>query len=66
MSTPQERPHEPPSVIAFDVNETLLDLRALDDVFARPGMPLSPIGPRPDIVGADLDAIADRIVQATP
>ncbi|MEU8380127.1 haloacid dehalogenase type II [Streptosporangium sp. NPDC048865] len=29
---------------------------------ARPGMVLSPIGPRPDIVGADLDAVADRII----
>ncbi|GAA3419862.1 haloacid dehalogenase type II [Streptosporangium vulgare] len=28
---------------------------------ARPGMVLSPIGPRPDIVGADLDAVVDRI-----
>ncbi|WP_440104721.1 hypothetical protein [Streptosporangium sp. H16] len=26
---------------------------------ARPGMVLSPIGPRPDIVGADLDAVVD-------
>jgi 2-haloacid dehalogenase len=29
---------------------------------ARPGMVLSPIGPRPDIVGADLDAVVDQIV----
>jgi 2-haloacid dehalogenase len=29
---------------------------------ARPGMVLSPIGPRPDIVGADLDAVVDRIM----
>ncbi len=29
---------------------------------ARPGMPLSPIGPQPDIVAADLDDLADRIL----
>jgi 2-haloacid dehalogenase len=29
---------------------------------ARPGMVLSPIGPRPDIVGADLGAVVDQIM----
>jgi 2-haloacid dehalogenase len=29
---------------------------------ARPGMVLSPIGPRPDIVGADLSAVVDQII----
>ena len=29
---------------------------------ARPGMVLSPIGPQPDIVGADLDAVAQQII----
>jgi 2-haloacid dehalogenase len=29
---------------------------------ARPGMPLSPIGPQPDIVAADLADLADRIL----
>jgi 2-haloacid dehalogenase len=29
---------------------------------ARPGMVLSPIGPRPDIVAADLAAVADQIL----
>jgi 2-haloacid dehalogenase len=29
---------------------------------ARPGMILNPIGPRPDIVGTDLDAVVDQIV----
>jgi 2-haloacid dehalogenase len=29
---------------------------------ARPGMVLNPMGPRPDIVGADLDAVVDQIV----
>ncbi|MGS2646233.1 haloacid dehalogenase type II [Streptosporangium sp. LJ11] len=29
---------------------------------ARPGMVLNPIGPRPDIVGADLDAVVDQIM----
>jgi 2-haloacid dehalogenase len=31
---------------------------------ARPGMPRNPIDPEPDIVGADLDEIADRILAA--
>ncbi|MBA2519109.1 MAG: haloacid dehalogenase type II [Chloroflexia bacterium] len=30
---------------------------------ARPGMVLDPLAPRPDIVGADLSEVADRIVQ---
>ena len=29
---------------------------------ARPGMVLDPLAPRPDIVGADLRAVADRIL----
>src|ERR671923_823777 len=29
---------------------------------ARPGMPRNPIDPEPDLVGADLDEIADRIL----
>jgi 2-haloacid dehalogenase len=29
---------------------------------ARPGMVLNPVGPPPDIVGADLDAVVDQIV----
>jgi 2-haloacid dehalogenase len=29
---------------------------------ARPGMVLSPIGPQPDIVGADIDAVVDQII----
>lgn len=29
---------------------------------ARPGMVLSPLGPRPDIVGADIAAVVDQIV----
>jgi 2-haloacid dehalogenase len=29
---------------------------------ARPGMVLSPLGPRPDIIGTDLGAVVDRIV----
>jgi 2-haloacid dehalogenase len=28
---------------------------------ARPGMVLSPIGPRPDITGPDLDSVIDQI-----
>jgi 2-haloacid dehalogenase len=31
---------------------------------ARPGMVLSPLGERPDIVGADLDEVAERIIAA--
>jgi 2-haloacid dehalogenase len=31
---------------------------------ARPGMPRNPIDPEPDIVGANLDEIADRILAA--
>jgi 2-haloacid dehalogenase len=31
---------------------------------ARPGMPRNPLDPEPDLVGADLDEIADRIVAA--
>jgi 2-haloacid dehalogenase len=31
---------------------------------ARPGMPRNPIDPEPDIVGADLNEIADRILAA--
>ena len=31
---------------------------------ARPGMALSPIGARPDIVGADIDDVATRIIAA--
>ena len=31
---------------------------------ARPGMPRNPIDPEPDLVGADLDEIADRILAA--
>jgi len=31
---------------------------------ARPGMPRSPIGPQPDIVGTDLAEVADRILAA--
>jgi 2-haloacid dehalogenase len=31
---------------------------------ARPGMPRNPIDPEPDIVGADLDEIVDRILAA--
>jgi 2-haloacid dehalogenase len=29
---------------------------------ARPGMVLSPIGPRPDIAGPDIDAVIDQII----
>ena len=29
---------------------------------ARPGMVLSPIGPQPDIIGADIDAVAQEII----
>jgi 2-haloacid dehalogenase len=29
---------------------------------ARPGMVLSPIGPQPDIVGTDIDAVVDQIL----
>ena len=29
---------------------------------ARPGMVLSPLGPRPDIVGPDLAAVAEQII----
>ncbi|WP_371778050.1 hypothetical protein [Streptosporangium subroseum] len=70
-------------VIAFDVNKTLLDLRALDAAFEESlgsaelrgqwfaqmlqlsfggGLTGEYIGPRPDIVGADLDAVVDQIV----
>ena len=31
---------------------------------ARPGMALSPIGARPDIVGADIDDVATQIIAA--
>jgi 2-haloacid dehalogenase len=31
---------------------------------ARPGMPRNPIDPEPDIIGADLDEVADRILAA--
>jgi 2-haloacid dehalogenase len=31
---------------------------------ARPGMPRNPIGPQPDLVGADLGEIADQILAA--
>jgi hypothetical protein len=67
------------TVIAFDVNETLLDLRALDPQFellfgsaamraqaafvARPGMVLSPLGAAPDIVGSDLTEVAELIIE---
>jgi 2-haloacid dehalogenase len=30
---------------------------------ARPGMVLSPIGPRPDIVGLDLGEVAEQIIR---
>jgi 2-haloacid dehalogenase len=29
---------------------------------ARPGMPLNPLGPQPDVVGADLAAVADALL----
>jgi len=29
---------------------------------ARPGMVLDPLGPRPDVIGSDLDEVADRIL----
>ena len=32
---------------------------------ARPGMVLSPLGPRPDIVGTDLGEIASHIIAAS-
>lgn len=53
-----------PSVLAFEVNETLLDLGALDERMRElpPGMVLSPLGERPDIAGADLDEVADGIL----
>lgn len=31
---------------------------------ARPGMVLSPIGPQPDVIGADLGAVVDQILAA--
>lgn len=31
---------------------------------ARPGMVLSPVGPAPDIIGADLGAVVDQIIAA--
>jgi len=55
-------------VLAFDVNETLLDLAALDDPFTRAfgsaaQRPLwSPLGRQPEIVGPDLVTVADRIM----
>lgn len=59
------------TVIAFDVNATLLDPRALDPHFevlfgrvrgaARDG-PLS-LGAAPDIVGADLAEVAELIIE---
>ena len=39
-------------VCLLDVNETLLDLGALD-----------PLVERPDVVGADLRAVAERILE---
>jgi hypothetical protein len=74
-------------VCVFDVNETLLDLGALDLHFeqafgdagdvagalragcaaafvARPGMVLDPLVERPDVVGADLREVSDRILEA--
>jgi hypothetical protein len=39
-------------IIAFDVDETLLDLRALD-----------PIGQQPDIEGGDLQEVVAQIIQ---
>ena len=39
-------------VCVFDVNETLLDLGALD-----------PLVERPDVVGADLREVAERILE---
>lgn len=39
-------------VCLFDVNETLLDLGALD-----------PLVERPDMVGADLSEVANRILE---
>jgi len=33
---------------------------------ARPGQPFSPVLPRPDIVGRDLQDVADRIVETDP
>jgi 2-haloacid dehalogenase len=76
-----------PSVYAFDVNETLLDVAALAPLFerifgdgdawrdwfaqmlslafvARPGMVADPLAPAPDIVGADLGAVAEHILAA--
>jgi 2-haloacid dehalogenase len=55
-------------VCVFDVNETLLDLGALDPYFeaafvARPGMVLDPLADRPDVVGADLREVAIRILE---
>lgn len=32
---------------------------------ARPGMVLSPLGPQPDVVGADLAEVADRLIART-
>ncbi|MEK6720985.1 MAG: hypothetical protein AABZ33_10000 [Chloroflexota bacterium] len=29
---------------------------------ARAGMVLDPLGPRPDVIGSDLDEVADRIL----
>ena len=81
-------------VILFDVNETLLDLRALDPPFERAfgrasvrhewfgqllqsafvstitdsyadfGTILDPLVPARDVVGADLDEVADKILTA--
>ncbi len=48
-----------PVVLAFDVNETLLDLRALDGPFER--VLLAPI---PDVVGADLTEVADALLSS--
>lgn len=61
-------------IIVFDVNETLLDLetirptfdRIFDDPTAmRRNAPLD-VGPQPDYIGNDLDAVADQLIERYP
>ncbi len=47
------------AVCVLDVNETLLDLTALD---ARPGKVLDPLADPPGLVVTDLDELATRLL----
>lgn len=51
--------------IVFDVNETLLDLQTMEPTSAlirRVGNDVLGVGPQPQIVGDDLNDVADQLI----